>query len=73
MVVATPTKFLQHVKEGNVYYKDISWLVVDEADTILADPTWAEEVKKILVPLRARPDRPKADVVLVSATMTKVG
>ncbi|KAG1667840.1 hypothetical protein FOA52_011028 [Chlamydomonas sp. UWO 241] len=71
IVVATPTRFLQHVKEGNVFVKDISWLVVDEADTMLADPTWAAELKEILTPLRARPDRPKADVVLVSATMNK--
>ena len=73
VIVATPTRFLQHVKEGNVFYKDISWLVVDEADTILADKGWAEELKTILGPLRARPDRPKAAVVLVSATMSKVG
>ena len=72
IVVATPTRFLQHVKEGNVYFKDINWLVVDEADTILADQGWAAELKTILQPLRARADRPKAGVVLVSATMTKV-
>ncbi len=45
--------------------------VVDEADTMLADQTWAAELKSILQPLRARPDRPKANVVLVSATMSK--
>lgn len=71
IVVATPTRFLQHVKEGNVFLKDISWLVVDEADTILADQNWATELRQILLPLRARPDRPKANVVLVSATMNK--
>ncbi len=46
--------------------------VVDEADTMLADKTWAAELRTILGPLRARPDRPKAGVVLVSATMSKV-
>lgn len=59
VLVATPTRFLQHVRDGNVFYKDINWLVVDEADTMLADPTWAAELKTILVPLRERPDRPK--------------
>ncbi|GAX78605.1 hypothetical protein CEUSTIGMA_g6044.t1 [Chlamydomonas eustigma] len=71
IVVATPTRFLQHVKDGNIFYKDINWLVIDEADTILGDETWAKEVRTILTPLRSRVDRPKAQVVLVSATMSK--
>lgn len=27
VLVATPTRFLQHVKEGNVFFRDIRWLV----------------------------------------------
>ncbi|GIL63481.1 hypothetical protein Vafri_17533 [Volvox africanus] len=68
VVVATPTRFLQHVKEGNVAYRDIRWLVVDEADTVFGQG-WGEEVAAILAPLRSKPD--PAHVLLVSATITK--
>lgn len=43
--------------------------VIDEADTIFAEG-WGEELEKILGPLRAKPE--PTNVVLVSATMTKV-
>ncbi|GLC43306.1 hypothetical protein PLESTB_001342500 [Pleodorina starrii] len=68
VLVATPTRFLHHVREGNVAYRDIRWLVVDEADTVFGQG-WGEEVAKILAPLRAKPD--PAHVLLVSATLTK--
>ncbi|GFR39800.1 hypothetical protein Agub_g287, partial [Astrephomene gubernaculifera] len=66
VLVATPTRFLQHVKEGNVLYRDIRWLVVDEADTVF-EQGWGPEVAQILAPLRAKPD--PARVLLVSASL----
>lgn len=44
--------------------------VVDEADTMFAEG-WGAELGQILTPLRNKPD--PARVLLVSATMTKVG
>ncbi|EFJ43504.1 hypothetical protein VOLCADRAFT_121417 [Volvox carteri f. nagariensis] len=55
VLVATPTRFLHHIKEGNVAYRDIRWLVVDEADTVFGQG-WGEEVAAILAPLRSKPD-----------------
>ncbi|MEW5302928.1 MAG: hypothetical protein WDW36_005665 [Sanguina aurantia] len=68
VVIATPTRFLQHVAEGHVFFRDIRWLVIDEADTMFAQG-WGEEVQRILEPLSSKPI--PAQVVLVSATMTK--
>ncbi|KAG2448645.1 hypothetical protein HYH02_006532 [Chlamydomonas schloesseri] len=68
VLVATPTRFLQHVREGNVAYRDIQWLVVDEADTVF-EQGWGAEVAQIMAPLRAKPQ--PAHVLMVSATLTK--
>ncbi|KAL6757569.1 P-loop containing nucleoside triphosphate hydrolase protein [Haematococcus lacustris] len=68
LVVSSPTKLLQHVKEGNLFYRDVQWLVIDEADTIFAEG-WGQELGEILTPLRAKTN--PASVMLVSATMTK--
>ncbi|KAG2501843.1 hypothetical protein HYH03_000341 [Edaphochlamys debaryana] len=68
VLVATPTRLLQHVKEGNVYYRDVQWLVIDEADTVF-EQGWGAEVAQILAPLRSKPGG--CHVLLVSATLTK--
>eukprot|EP00798_Chlamydomonas_sp_ICE-L_P028971 gene28971-32158_t len=68
VLVATPTRFLQHVSEGNLYYRDVRWLVVDEADTIFSEG-WGTELKKIIGALRNKGG--PVDIMLVSATMTK--
>ncbi|KXZ44227.1 hypothetical protein GPECTOR_71g588 [Gonium pectorale] len=68
VLVATPTRFLQHVKEGNVFYRDIRWLVVDEADTVF-EQGWGPEVASILAPLRTKPQ--PANVLLVTASLAK--
>ena len=44
VIVCTPTRLLQHIAEGSVYYRDVRWLVVDEADTIFSQG-WGEEVR----------------------------
>eukprot|EP00775_Hariotina_reticulata_P013702 gene13702-13824_t len=68
VVVATPTRFLQHQEAGNLTIGDVRWLVIDEADTMF-DQGFGEEVTKVLSACKAR--SPPAQVVLVSATMTK--
>ena len=35
ILVATPQKVLQHAQKGNLFYGDVQWLVLDEADTML--------------------------------------
>ena len=35
ILVATPQKVLQHAEKGNLFYGDVQWLVLDEADTML--------------------------------------
>lgn len=68
VLVATPTRLLQHIREGNVAYRDVRWLVIDEADTVFSQG-WGPEVAQILKPLREKPD--PAHVLMVSATLTK--
>eukprot|EP00879_Flechtneria_rotunda_P025367 GHRR01026952.1.p1 GENE.GHRR01026952.1~~GHRR01026952.1.p1 ORF type:complete len:415 (+),score=141.71 GHRR01026952.1:145-1389(+) len=68
MVVATPTRLLQHQHEGSLALGDVHWLVIDEADTMF-DQGFGEEVTQVLDILKRKD--PPAQVVLVSATMTR--
>ena len=70
ILVATPQKLLQHAEKGNVYYGDVQYVVLDEADTMF-DRGFGPEVEKILGPLRSKPE--PAHCILVAATLTKVG
>jgi len=67
--VATPQKLLQHAEKGNVYYGDVQYVVLDEADTMF-DRGFGPEVEKLLGPLRSKPE--PAQCILVAATLTKV-
>eukprot|EP01026_Neomeris_dumetosa_P004016 TRINITY_DN1107_c0_g2_i10.p2 TRINITY_DN1107_c0_g2~~TRINITY_DN1107_c0_g2_i10.p2 ORF type:complete len:584 (-),score=76.32 TRINITY_DN1107_c0_g2_i10:884-2635(-) len=53
MVVATPTRFLQHLRNHNVLIGDIRYLVLDEADTLF-DEGFGPEVFRILELLRKK-------------------
>ena len=68
LVVATPGRLLQHLKEGSVHLGDVRYVVLDEADTML-DRGFEPEVTELLRPLRARV--PPGQVVLVAATLTR--
>lgn len=73
MVVGTPGRILDHIKEGNIVYGDIKYLVLDEADTMF-DQGFGEDIRKFLAPLKNRASKPGDQgfqTVLVSATMTK--
>ena len=69
ILVATPQKLLQHAEKGNVYYGDVQYVVLDEADTMF-DRGFGPEVEKLLGPLRSKPQ--PAQCILVAATLTKV-
>ncbi|KAL8487039.1 hypothetical protein ACS0TY_023653 [Phlomoides rotata] len=73
MIVGTPGRVLQHIEEGNIVYGDITYLVLDEADTMF-DHGFGPDIRKFLQPLRNRASRPDGlgfQTVLVTATMTK--
>ncbi|KAL8510023.1 hypothetical protein ACS0TY_017016 [Phlomoides rotata] len=68
MSVGTPGRVLQHIEEGNIVYGDITYLVLDEADTMF-DHGFGPDIRKFLQPLRNRASRPDGlgfQTVLVS-------
>lgn len=73
MVVGTPGRILDHIKDGNMVYGDIKYLVLDEADTMF-DQGFGPDIRKFLAPLKNRATKPGDQgfqTVLVTATMTK--
>ncbi|KAG8052518.1 hypothetical protein GUJ93_ZPchr0001g31272 [Zizania palustris] len=73
MVVGTPGRILDHVKDGNMVYGDIKYLVLDEADTMF-DQGFGPDIRKFLAPLKNRAAKlgdQGFQTVLVTATMTK--
>ncbi|KFK32050.1 hypothetical protein AALP_AA6G193600 [Arabis alpina] len=72
MVVGTPGRILQHIEEGNMVYGDITYLVLDEADTMF-DRGFGPDIRKFLAPLKQRALKTNDQgfqTVLVTATMT---
>lgn len=73
MVVGTPGRLLQHVTQGNIFYGDIKYVVLDEADTMF-DRGFGPDLRKFLHPLRNRAAKSGDQgfqSVLVTATITK--
>ncbi|KAL5223409.1 hypothetical protein ABZP36_028122 [Zizania latifolia] len=73
MVVGTPGRILDHIKDGNIVYGDIKYLVLDEADTMF-DQGFGPDIRKFLAPLKNRAAKPGDQgfqTILVTATMTK--
>lgn len=60
---------MQHAEKGNLFWGDVQWVVLDEADTMF-DKGFGPEVRAVLAPLRSKA-RP-ANTVLVVATLSKV-
>ncbi|CAN8246742.1 unnamed protein product [Cochlearia groenlandica] len=72
MVVGTPGRILQHIDDGNMVYGDITYLVLDEADTMF-DRGFGPDIRKFLAPLKQRALKANDQgfqTVLVTATMT---
>lgn len=73
VVVGTPGRLVQHLKDRHFFLRDVRYLVIDEADTMF-DRGFGPEVRRLLAPLRSRsqlPGDPGFTSVLVTATITK--
>jgi DEAD/DEAH box helicase len=70
ILVGTPQRLAQHAERGNLFYGDVRWLVLDEADTMF-DRGFGPEVRALLGPLRSK--QHAAACVFVAATVGKVG
>ncbi|CAG9466810.1 unnamed protein product [Pedinophyceae sp. YPF-701] len=68
VLVGTPSAVIKRMEAGDLFIGDVRWLVLDEADTMF-DRGFGPEVERVLGPCKSKPEA--AQVVLVSATMTK--
>ena len=66
VVIGTPGRLVKHVEQGNLYLGNVDAMILDEADTLF-EAGVGDEVKRLLRPLKARPEGKTC--VLVSATM----
>jgi superfamily II DNA/RNA helicase len=66
VVIGTPGRLIKHVDQGNLFLGSVDAMVLDEADTLF-EAGFGDEVKRLLRPLKARPEGKTC--VLVSATM----
>eukprot|EP00850_Spirogloea_muscicola_P022395 SM000291S10873 [mRNA] locus=s291:38922:44914:- [translate_table: standard] len=73
LVVGTPGRILQHVKEGHMSVSDIRYIVLDEADTMF-DKGFGPEIRSFVGPLRSRQKLlgiAGFQTIMVTATITK--
>lgn len=68
VAIGTPARVVQHARAGNLYYGDVDFIVLDEADTMM-DRGFGPEVMEVLKAVQNKERRGRC--VLVSATMTK--
>ena len=66
VIIGTPGRLIKHVEQGNLFLGSVDAMILDEADTLF-EAGFGEEVKRMLRPLKARPEGKTC--VLVSATM----
>ena len=69
ILVGTPVKIMQQAEKKNLYFGDVQYVVLDEADTMF-DKGFGPEVRAVLKPVRSK-DKP-AECTLVLATLTSV-
>ncbi|EIE27092.1 DEAD-domain-containing protein [Coccomyxa subellipsoidea C-169] len=68
ILVGTPQKLVQHAEKGHLYWGDVQYVVLDEADTMF-DKGFGPEVRAVLGPLRSKPQ--PASTILVVATLSQ--
>ncbi|KAK9915806.1 hypothetical protein WJX75_004286 [Coccomyxa subellipsoidea] len=68
ILVGTPQKLVQHAEKGHLYWGDVQYVVLDEADTMF-DKGFGPEVKAVLGPLRSKSH--PANTILVVATLSQ--
>ena len=67
--MGTPQKIVQQAEKGHLYFGDVQYVVLDEADTMF-DKGFGPEVRALLNPVRKK-EQP-AVCILVLATLKKV-
>eukprot|EP01025_Chloroclados_australasicus_P059216 TRINITY_DN7477_c0_g2_i2.p1 TRINITY_DN7477_c0_g2~~TRINITY_DN7477_c0_g2_i2.p1 ORF type:complete len:648 (+),score=67.94 TRINITY_DN7477_c0_g2_i2:48-1991(+) len=72
IVVATPTRFLQHINANNVFIGDIRYLVLDEADTLF-DEGFGPQVFRVLELLRKKNQQNKRQKTINTLQCMLVG
>ncbi|CAN0121971.1 unnamed protein product [Ectocarpus sp. 4 AP-2014] len=71
IVVGTPGRLLKHHEAGNFFMSKANYVVVDEVDTMLTQG-FAADIEKLNRPLLANPNRrDTAQLIFVTATLTK--
>ncbi|CAL8470428.1 g9970 [Coccomyxa elongata] len=68
ILVGTPQKLVQHAEKGHLFWGDVQYVVLDEADTMF-DKGFGPEVKAVLGPLRSKAQ--PASAILVVATLSQ--
>ncbi|KAJ1415827.1 P-loop containing nucleoside triphosphate hydrolase protein [Ochromonadaceae sp. CCMP2298] len=83
VVVASPGRLMQHKLQGNVYFSQVTHVIIDEVDTMLTQG-FGSDIRAILRSVIARPPPPPllegevrkiedkpAQLVMATATLTK--
>jgi superfamily II DNA/RNA helicase len=68
ILVGTPQKIVQQAEKGHLFFGDVQYVVLDEADTMF-DKGFGPEVRALLNPVRKK-EQP-AVCILVLATLKK--
>ena len=69
ILIGTPQKIMQQAERHNLYFGDVEFVVLDEADTMF-DKGFGPEVRAVLKPVRSKAN--PAECVLVLATLKAV-
>ena len=69
ILVGTPQKVMQQADKHNLYFGDVEFVVLDEADTMF-DKGFGPEVRAVLKPVRSKAK--PAECILVLATLKEV-
>lgn len=69
ILVGTPQKIMQQAEKHNLYFGDVEFVVLDEADTMF-DKGFGPEVRAVLKPVRSKAK--PAECILVLATLKEV-
>ena len=69
ILVGTPQKIMQQAERQNLYFGDVEYVVLDEADTMF-DKGFGPEVRALLKPVRSKAK--PAECIRVLATLKEV-
>ena len=70
IVVASPGRLLLHKEKGNVFFSQVTHVVIDEVDTMLMQG-FGSEIRAVLRATQGRPEgKPAAQLIMATATLT---